>query len=62
MCLAEGEIHPGPCPVGGGGSCCRLESSTIPRKVRLVAGPSDFSMVIGMPSFWQTCSMVDMES
>ena len=25
---------------GGSRSCCRVESSTIPRKVRLVAGPS----------------------
>ena len=46
---------------GGNRSCCRLESSTIPRKVRLVAGPSDFSLATGMPSFWQTCSMADLE-
>ena len=31
----------------------------MPRKVRQVAGPSDFSMATGMPSF---CSMVNMES
>ena len=34
----------------------------IPRKVRLVADPSDFSMATGMPSSRQTRSMVDMES
>ena len=42
----------------GSRSCRRLESSTIPRTVKLVAGPSDFSLATGMPSFWQTCSMV----
>lgn len=45
----------------GNHSCCRLESSTIPRKVRQLAGPSDFSMKSGMPSFCKTRSNVDME-
>ena len=48
--------------VRGSLSCCSEESSSMPRKVRQVAGPSDFSMATGMPSSWQTCLMVDMRN
>ena len=35
--------------VGGSRICCRTESSSRPRKVSEVAGPSTLSMATGMP-------------